>query len=98
ILQLHCTFLGAKIHYLCKDTINEPFETMKKDVNLLLAAVVAAAGLSACNPSGKHSTDKNVQSVLTVSPADFEAEIDGDSVKLYTWTNGTAVAAITNYG
>jgi len=71
---------------------------MKKDVNLLLAAVVAAAGLSACNPSGKHSTDKNVQSVLTVSPADFEAEIDGDSVKLYTLTNGTAVAAITNYG
>src|SRR5690606_19008480 len=25
-------------------------------------------------------------------------EIDGDSVKLYTLTNGTAVAAITNYG
>jgi len=63
-----------------------------------LAVVMAVAGLSACNPPQEQSSNTDVSSVLTVSPADFEADIDGDSVKLYTLTNGTAVAAITNYG
>src|SRR5690606_10449920 len=44
------------------------------------------------------SSQQTVPSELSVSPADFAAEIDGDSVKLYTLTNGTATAAITNYG
>lgn len=84
--------------YLCEDTFDESFEVMKKNTSAYLAAFVAAAGLSACNPSQEQSADMESLSVLTVSSSDFEADVDGDSVKLYTLTNGTAVAAITNYG
>ncbi len=71
---------------------------MDKNVSKSMAAVVAIAALAACNPPQQQSSDARTESVLTVSPADFEAEVDGDSVRLYTLTNGTAVAAITNYG
>lgn len=61
-------------------------------------ALAAGAALMACNPTQENTTDTTNSSVLSVSPADFEAEIAGDSVKLYTLTNNNAVAAITNYG
>lgn len=63
-----------------------------------MAIVLVAAGISACNPSQEQSSEAGFSTVLTVSPADFETDINGDSVRLYTLTNGTAVAAITNYG
>lgn len=63
-----------------------------------LAFVAAIVGISACNPPQEQSADDTIQTELTVSPADFTAEIDGDSVQLYVLTNGTATAAITNYG
>ncbi|WP_257666358.1 aldose epimerase family protein [Parapedobacter tibetensis] len=71
---------------------------MKNKANKSLAAILAVAGMSACNPPQEQTADTEGIAVLTVSPADFEAEIDGDSVKLYTLTNGVAVATITNYG
>ena len=63
-----------------------------------IAVALAIAGVLACNPSQDSSSAADVSSILTVSPADFATEIDGDSVKLYTLTNGEMVAAITNYG
>ena len=63
-----------------------------------MAVVLILAGTWACGPNQKESPATAVSSVLTVSPADFAAEIDGDSVNLYTLTNGEVVAAITNYG
>ncbi len=71
---------------------------MNRKTSKSLVAVLAIVGISACNSQDKQSTEANQVGVLSVSSADFEAEIDGDSVKLYTLTNGTAVAAITNYG
>ncbi|SEL76052.1 aldose epimerase family protein [Parapedobacter koreensis] len=71
---------------------------MKKHTTLFLFIALAMVGISACNPSDEQSSNGDSSAVLTVSPADFEAKVDGDSVKLYTLTNGTAAAAITNYG
>ena len=71
---------------------------MRDKTSNWLAVVLAVAGISACNAPQGQDTAANDVSALTVSPADFESDIDGDSVKLYTLTNGTAVAAITNYG
>jgi len=71
---------------------------MKHKASKSLAFVAAIVGMSACNPSQEQSAQHTAQTELTVSPADFAAEIDGDSVQLYTLTNGTATAAITNYG
>lgn len=62
-----------------------------------MAVVLMLAGTWACGPTQKESAE-TVPSVLTVEPADFKGEIDGDSVNLYTLTNGGVVAAITNYG
>lgn len=71
---------------------------MTKKANKSIAVVLAVASVWACNPPQEQSTAAATSSVLTVSPADFAGEIDGDSVKLYTLTNGDVVAAITNYG
>ncbi|WP_353130805.1 aldose epimerase family protein [Parapedobacter pyrenivorans] len=72
---------------------------MRNDkISKSIAVILAIAGVSACNPIQEQSSNASASSVLTVVPADFEADIDGDSVKLYTLTNGTAVAAISNYG
>ena len=71
---------------------------MKNNVSKVLAGLMIVAGISACNSPQEQSSATDVLSVLTVSPVDFKAEVDGDSVKLYTLTNGDAVAAITNYG
>ncbi|SFB79346.1 aldose 1-epimerase [Parapedobacter composti] len=71
---------------------------MKNKISKSLTFVLAVTCAAACNPSEQSSRGNDAIAVLTVSPADFEAEINGDSVKLYTLTNGTAVAAITNYG
>ncbi|GGG76050.1 aldose 1-epimerase [Parapedobacter pyrenivorans] len=67
-------------------------------ISMSIAVILAIAGVSACNAPQEQSSDANASSVLTVVPADFEADINGDSVKLYTLTNGTAIAAISNYG
>lgn len=67
-------------------------------ISMSIAVILAIAGVSACNAPQEQSSDANASSVLTVMPADFEADINGDSVKLYTLTNGTAIAAISNYG
>lgn len=71
---------------------------MKNKTNRAIAVVLAVAGISACNPPQEQSAATDQAATLTVSPADFTSDIDGDSVKLYTLTNGRAVAAVTNYG
>ncbi|MGK6351939.1 aldose epimerase family protein [Parapedobacter sp. DT-150] len=71
---------------------------MKKNTSKSFAIIIAVAGLAACNAPQEQTTGTDQSTVLTVAPADFEADINGDSVKLYTLTNGTAVAAVTNYG
>lgn len=71
---------------------------MIKKVSKSFAVALAVAGAWACNPPQEQSPATDVSSVLAVAPADFEAEVDGDSIKLYTLTNGEIVAAITNYG
>jgi len=71
---------------------------MNTKTTQLLALITAAVGFMACHSPQEQSSQHTVPSELSVSPADFAAEIDGDSVKLYTLTNGTATAAITNYG
>ena len=68
----------------------------KASKSILVA--LAVAGVWACNPPQEQSATTDAPAVLTVSPADFQAEVGGDSVKLYTLTNGEVVAAITNYG
>ncbi len=70
---------------------------MTNKTTQLLTIVAMVIGIQACNgPQEQSTTGSDVR--LTVSPTDFEADINGDSVKLYTLTNGHAVAAITNYG
>lgn len=71
---------------------------MIKKVSKSFAVALAVAGAWACNPPQEQSPATDVSSVLAVAPADFEAEVGGDSIKLYTLTNGEIVAAITNYG
>lgn len=71
---------------------------IKNKTNKSLAVILAVAGIAACNSPKEQSSDTSLPPVLTVSQTDFEADVEGDSVKLYTLTNGTAVAAITNYG
>ena len=65
-----------------------------------IVVALAVAGVWACNPpqDQEQSAATDTSAVLTVSPDDFQAEVGGDSVKLYTLTNGEVVAAITNYG
>lgn len=71
---------------------------MIKKASKPIAVALAVVSVWACNPPQEQSTAADTSSVLTVSPADFTTEINGDSVKLYTLTNGEVVAAITNYG
>lgn len=71
---------------------------MVNKTNKLLAATILLVGAQACNHASDEKANSGKSVLLTTSPADFEAEVDGDSVKLYTLTNGNAVAAITNYG
>src|SRR3546814_19302 len=73
---------------------------MIKKANKSIVVTLAVAGVWACNPpqDQEQSAATDTSAVLTVSPADFQAEVGGDSVKLYTLTNGEVVAAITNYG
>ncbi|SKB84299.1 aldose 1-epimerase [Parapedobacter luteus] len=81
---------------LCRQ--KELFNMENRTHKFTFVFMVAAAAISACSPAHEQSASTDMSAVLSVSPADFEAEIDGDSVKLYTLSNGTAVAAITNYG
>src|SRR5690606_7863323 len=67
-------------------------------VSRLTAVALAVLGVWSCSRPQERSSVADSSSVLTVSPADFQAEIAGDSVKLYTLANGEIVAAITNYG
>jgi aldose 1-epimerase len=69
---------------------------MKKSYLILCTALLVAGG-SACTNAEKQAA-KDPKAALTVKDADFEAEVDGKPVKLYTLTNGTSVATITNYG
>jgi aldose 1-epimerase len=69
---------------------------MKKSYLFFCAALLVASN-QACNQAEKEAP-KDPKSALTVKDADFEAEVDGKAVKLYTLTNGKAVATITNYG
>ena len=71
---------------------------MLEKVSRSIVIGLAVAGVWACNPPQEEAAATDASAVLTVSPADFLAEVDGDSVKLYTLTNGDVVAAITNYG
>ena len=71
---------------------------MAEKVSKSIAAALILAGAWACGPTQQESSTTDVSAVLTVAPADFESEVGGDSVKLYTLTNGKMVAAITNYG
>lgn len=65
------------------------------NIRLFIVALLASTG--ACmNTSQQEST--NAEDPLIVSPTDFEGEVDGQSVALYTLRNGQSVAAITNYG
>ena len=67
-------------------------------MNKSLAVIAAVIGMVACNSPQEQSAQQTDTAALTVSPADFAAEIEGDSVRLYTLTNGTAIATISNYG
>lgn len=71
---------------------------MIEKVSKSIAVVLAMGGVWACNPSQEQSSATDSSSVLTVSPTDFQSSAGGDSVELYTLTNGEVVAAITNYG
>ena len=71
---------------------------MTNKTSRAIVVILAVAGISACNPPQEQSAAADQAATLTVSPADFTSDINGDSVKLYTLTNGTAVAAVTNYG
>lgn len=71
---------------------------MTEKASKSIAIMVVVAGAWACNAPQEQSSAIGTSSVLTVSPAAFEAEVGDDSVKLYTLSNGGVVAAITNYG
>ncbi|WP_262249296.1 aldose epimerase family protein [Parapedobacter soli] len=71
---------------------------MIEKVSKSIAVVLAMGGVWACNPSQEQSSATDSSSVLTVSPTDFQSSAGGDSVELYTLTNGEVVAAVTNYG
>lgn len=62
----------------------------------LVLAALFLAGTYACTNTPQTQTAE--ASPLTVSATDFEAEVNGQPVGLYTLSNGEAVAAITNYG
>lgn len=74
--------------------------TMMNDkISKSLVFIATLAGMSACNsPQEQSGQTTSPAALTTVSPADFAAEIEGDSVQLYTLTNGNAIAAVTNYG
>ncbi|WP_419701748.1 aldose epimerase family protein [Mucilaginibacter sp. NFX135] len=77
---------------------------MKNNKNLLMMLSCSAALFAACNgnPKTTDSTTKDSTSVTTQSipdSANFEADVQGQKVKLFTLKNtGGATVAITNYG
>lgn len=71
---------------------------MAEKVSKSFAVALMLAGAWACGPTQQESSTTTVPAALPVAPTDFEGEVGGDSVKLYTLTNGNMVAAITNYG
>ena len=71
---------------------------MNNTIRKSLVFVAVVMGVGACQSPQEQSGQTAAPVELTVSPSDFAVEIDGDSVGLYTLTNGTAIAAITNYG
>jgi aldose 1-epimerase len=77
---------------------------MKNNKNLLMMLSCSAALFAACNgnPKTTDSTVKDSTSVTTQSipdSANFEADVQGQKVKLFTLKNNNgATVAITNYG
>jgi aldose 1-epimerase len=77
---------------------------MKNNKNLLMMLSCSAALFAACNgnPKTTDSTVKDSTSVTTQSipdSANFEADVQGQKVKLFTLKNtGGATVAVTNYG
>lgn len=71
---------------------------MSDKISISIAVVLVVWGVLACNRSQEPSSAGTSPSIFTVSSTDFEADIDGDSVRLYTLTNGSTTATITNYG
>lgn len=77
---------------------------MKNNKNLLMMLSCSAALFAACNgnPKTTDSTVKDSSSVTTQSipdSANFEADVQGQKVKLFTLKNTSgATVAITNYG
>jgi aldose 1-epimerase len=77
---------------------------MKNNKNLLMMLSCSAALFAACNgnPKTTDSTVKDSTSVTTQSipdSANFEADVQGQKVKLFTLKNNSgATVAITNYG
>ncbi|MEZ2336935.1 aldose epimerase family protein [Mucilaginibacter sp. RCC_168] len=77
---------------------------MKNNKNLLMMLSCSAALFAACNgnPKTTDSTVKDSTSVTTQlipDSANFEADVQGQKVKLFTLKNtGGATVAITNYG
>ncbi|MCL7988561.1 galactose mutarotase [Sphingobacterium sp. lm-10] len=64
-----------------------------------IAPIALAITLSSCNQSANTSKETPVDTVdVGVSTKDFTGLVGQDSVKLYTISNGTITAAITNYG
>ncbi|MFB0494135.1 aldose 1-epimerase [Mucilaginibacter sp. OAE612] len=77
---------------------------MKNNKNLLMMLSCSAALFAACNgnPKATDSTVKDSTSVTTQSipdSANFEADVQGKKVKLFTLKNNSgATVAVTNYG
>jgi aldose 1-epimerase len=77
---------------------------MKNNKNLLMMLSCSAALFAACNgnPKTTDSTVKDSTSVTTQSipdSANFEADVQGQKVKLFTLKNNSgATVAVTNYG
>ncbi|WPU97931.1 aldose epimerase family protein [Mucilaginibacter sp. cycad4] len=77
---------------------------MKNNKNLLMMLSCSAALFAACNgnPKATDSTVKDSTSVTTQSipdSANFEADVQGQKVKLFTLKNNSgATVAVTNYG
>lgn len=77
---------------------------MKKNNNFLLMISLSAVMFTACNSQPKVNNDANKDAASSTGysvpdSANFNANVQGKAVKLFTLKNkGNAVAAITNYG
>ncbi|MFD2743070.1 MULTISPECIES: aldose epimerase family protein [Sphingobacterium] len=64
-----------------------------------IAPIALAITLSSCNQNANTAKETTADSInVGVSAADFTGLVGQDSVNLYTISNGTITAAITNYG